>query len=89
MTAITDTMKQLPPEALLQLQDFAEFLAGKYKKILSFAGAWKDMDETDFNSLMDDVYKRRENSFSSRWKNHHGSLSDAVIEERRSEILWT
>lgn len=78
MTAISETMKLLPPEAKREVRHFAEFLAQKYlkkqksngakNKIMSFAGAWKDLSDNDFQDLIDDVYQRREKSFSRRGK---------------------
>ncbi|MCU0285693.1 MAG: DUF2281 domain-containing protein [Acidobacteria bacterium] len=57
MMAINETLKLLPPEAKQEVFDFVEFIALKYlkkksidnrsKKILSFAGSWKDMDENE------------------------------------------
>lgn len=77
MAAINETLKMLPPEARREVTDFIEFLAQKYLKkkdktnnsrnrILSFAGAWKDMDEKDFQGFISDVYKRRKISFKER-----------------------
>ena len=78
MIAINETLKLLPPEAKQEIFDFVEFIAMKYlkkqstsnrsKKILSFSGSWKDMSEKDFQSLKDEIYERREKSFSSRRK---------------------
>jgi hypothetical protein len=77
MTAINETFKLLPPEAKQEVVDFVEFIARKYlkkkpkvthpkKEILSFAGSWKDLDENDFQSLISDIYERREKSFTRR-----------------------
>ena len=78
MAAINETIKMLPPEARQTVADFVEFIAQKYLKkqpktnhskneILSFAGAWKDMNENDFQNFINDVYERREKSFKRRW----------------------
>jgi hypothetical protein len=77
MTVINETLKLLPPEAIQEVADFAEFLAQKYfkkqtkinsakKKILNLAGAWKDMNDNDFQTFINDVYERREKSFTRR-----------------------
>ena len=77
MAAINETFKMLPPEARREVTDFIEFLVQKYlkkkdktnnsgKRILRFAGAWKDMDDKDFQDFIGDVYKRREKSFKKR-----------------------
>ena len=77
MATINETLRMLPPEAKREVADFAEFLAQKYLKkrvnttspkerILSFAGAWKDMNEEDFQNFIDEVYERRERSFARR-----------------------
>lgn len=79
MTAINETLKWLPPEAKQEVVDFVEFIARKYHKkksrtnrpkneVLSFAGSWQDMDESDFESLISDIYERRERSFTRRRK---------------------
>lgn len=78
MIALNETLKLLPPEAKQEVFDFVEFLALKYlkkqstsdrsKKILSFAGSWKDMSENDFQSLTEEIYERREKMFSRRRK---------------------
>jgi hypothetical protein len=78
MAAIYETIKMLPPEARQTVADFVEFIAQKYlrkqskishskNEILSFAGAWKDMNENDFQNFINDVYERREKSFKRRW----------------------
>ena len=77
MIAINETLRVLPPEAIQEVVDFAEFLAQKYKKklpkteqskneILNFAGSWKDMSETDFQGFISDVYERRKESTTRR-----------------------
>jgi len=76
MIAINETLRLLPPEAKQEVFDFVEFLAQKYlkkqstsdraKRILSFAGSWKDMNENDFQGLENEIYERREKSFSRR-----------------------
>jgi hypothetical protein len=78
MAAINETIKMLPPEARQTVADFVEFIAQKYLKkqskinhskneILNFAGAWRDMNENDFQDFINDVYERREKSFKRRW----------------------
>ena len=81
MTALNETFKTielLPPEVRQEVLDYVEFLAQKYlgkqcpatvstkSKILDFAGAWKDMPEDDFDSLVNDVYERRKGAFKNR-----------------------
>ena len=56
MTAINETFKLLPPEAKQEVA----------KEILRFSGSWKDMDESDFESLICDIFERREKSFIRR-----------------------
>jgi hypothetical protein len=62
MAAINETLKLLPPQARQEVVDFVEFIAQKYlkkqpksnsskKEILNFAGAWKDMKESDFQGF--------------------------------------
>ncbi|NIM12450.1 MAG: DUF2281 domain-containing protein [Candidatus Aminicenantes bacterium] len=79
MAAINETFELLPPEAKQEVIDFAEFLAQKYLKkqpgnnhskeeILNFAGTWKDMNESDFQSLIREIYERRKKSFTKRRK---------------------
>jgi len=74
---LNETLKALPPQARQELIDFAEFLAHKYttvpanvnpnkKKILSFAGSWKEMSDKDFKGFIDEVYERREQSITRR-----------------------
>lgn len=77
MIAIDETLNGLPPQARQQVLDFVEFLAGKYlnkqtmpsppgKKILDYAGAWEDMEESEYQGFINDIYQRRENSGRSR-----------------------
>jgi hypothetical protein len=77
MSAINETIKLLPPELRREVADFVEFLAQKHlrrkskishskEKILKLAGAWKDMNESDFQSFINDIYERREKSFTRR-----------------------
>ena len=72
------TLRVLPIQARQEAMDFVEFLAQKYvqkqsqvpvslaQKILSYAGAWKDMDEADYQSLMTEITERREKSSTRR-----------------------
>jgi len=77
MNTINETFDMLPPEARKEVVDFIEFIAQKYQKkhikqttqkerILNFAGVWKDMDEDDFQNLVNEVYERRERAFTRR-----------------------
>lgn len=67
----------LPADKLVELKQFIDFLRFTLKSanktqpanILSFAGSWKSMDEQTFDSLMDDVSKRRQVGFSKRRAN--------------------
>lgn len=73
-----ETLRVLPSQARQEAMDFVEFLAQKYmqkqsqppvstaQKILSFAGAWKDMDEAEYQSLMNDITQRRTNKSTRR-----------------------
>jgi hypothetical protein len=77
MTTLNETMKLLTPELRQEVFDFAKYLVRKHSKrkskignskerIMKLAGAWKDMDEKDFQHFLDDIYGRREKSFSGR-----------------------
>lgn len=77
MNTINETFDMLPPEARKEVVDFIEFIAQKYQKkrikrttqkerILNFAGVWKDMDEDDFQNLVNEVYERRQRAFTRR-----------------------
>ena len=79
MTAINETLKMLPPKARQEVVDFVEFIAQKYLKnksksnnskevILNLAGAWKDMNEKDYQYLINEVYERRQKLFKGRRK---------------------
>ncbi len=79
MAAINETIKMLPPDARQEVVDFVEFMAQKYLKnqsksnnskevILNFAGAWKDMNEKDYQDLINEVYERRQKLFKGRRK---------------------
>ena len=79
MTAIDETINMLPPEAKQEVTDFVESVARKYREadvnsqtakddILKFAGAWKDMDDKDYEEFIQDIYQRRKLSFDSRRK---------------------
>jgi len=79
MAAINETIKMLPPDARQEVVDFVEFIAQKYLKnksknnnskevILNFAGAWKDMNEKDYQDLINEVYERRQKLFKGRRK---------------------
>jgi hypothetical protein len=79
MTAIDETIKGLPPQARQEVFDFVEFLVEKYlkkqppssepgKKILDYAGSWKEMGENEFQGFIHDVYERREKSSTRRQK---------------------
>jgi hypothetical protein len=79
MTAINETLKMLPPDARQEVVDFVEFIAQKYLKnksksnnskevILKLAGAWKDMNEKDYQDLINEVYERRQKLFKGRRK---------------------
>ncbi|MCK4764378.1 MAG: DUF2281 domain-containing protein [Candidatus Aminicenantes bacterium] len=77
MATLNETLRTLPENAKQEVIDFAEFIAQKYRKkqiktaastkrVLRFAGVWKDMKEKDYQGLIDDVYARREKAFSQR-----------------------
>jgi hypothetical protein len=66
-------VNQLPFELQHEVSDFVEFLLRKYhtpqhsnrrEKILSFAGAFNEMDEDDYSEFMDDMKQTRENTFN-------------------------
>jgi hypothetical protein len=66
-------VNQLPFELQHEVSDFVEFLLRKYhipqhgdrrKKILSFAGAFNEMNEDDYNDFLDDMKQTRENTFN-------------------------
>ena len=44
----------------------AEKIKEKESDILSFSGAWKDMDDEIFNDYLSDISERRSKAFSSR-----------------------
>ncbi len=78
MIAIEETFNVLPPEAKREVMNLLERLAQKYlkkkasppppdpKEILTFAGSWKDMEETEFQALIDNVYERRKQTSTRR-----------------------
>lgn len=81
MLTINETLKMLPPEAKKEVADFVEFIAQKYlkrkaksnpakRKLLKFAGTWKDMDEEDYNNFISEVYERRQRAFAQRRYNY-------------------
>lgn len=74
MATINETLRMLPPEARREVTDFVEFIAQKYlkkpsrarssrDKILKFAGAWKDMNENDYQSFIHESSDRRHQGF--------------------------
>jgi len=44
----------------------AEKAKQQENNILSFSGAWKDMDDETFNDYLSDISERRSKAFSSR-----------------------
>ncbi len=85
---INETLKMLPPEAKKEVADFVEFIAQKYlkkksktnqakRKLLNFAGTWKDMDEEDYQNFISEVYERRQRAFAKTRHNH--SCEDKVL----------
>lgn len=77
MIAINEKIKVLPPEAMREVIDLVESLTLKYaakkasaaqpkKEILNFAGAWKDMDERDYQSFTSEMLQRRQQPSTRR-----------------------
>ena len=55
-------ISRVPKEKLKELDDFISKLEdsfGKKRKVLSFAGAWKDIDDDVFNELTDNLIENR------------------------------
>lgn len=55
-------IQRIPAEKLRELNDFVSKLeqtTNKKDKILSFAGAWEDMDDSLFEELTDNLISKR------------------------------
>lgn len=58
-------IQRIPANKLQELDDFVSKMednASAKSKILSFAGAWKDLDSQVLNDLTEDLVKNRERS---------------------------
>ena len=58
-------IQNLPPDKLKKLQEYLNKLdkeTPNSMKVLSYAGAWKDMDESAFKELTDQIISRRQNN---------------------------
>ena len=61
---ILNLIQQIPMEQLSELDEYLrkqEEQISKKKKVLSYAGVWKDLDEDVFQELTDGLISRREN----------------------------
>ncbi len=61
---ILKRIQQIPMERLSDLDEYLRKLEAqisKKKKVLSYAGTWKDLDEDVFRELTDGLISRREN----------------------------
>jgi hypothetical protein len=67
-------IQQIPPEKLKELEDFLsqfEKAAGNKEKILSYAGAWEQIDQTVFEDLTEYLIEKREGN--TRRRNEQGA----------------
>lgn len=56
-------IQKLPPDKIKELHEFMDQLeqeTPKKKKILSYGGAWSDMDESAFDDLTENIISRRQ-----------------------------
>lgn len=63
---ILKRIQRIPMEQLSELDEYLRKLEtqiSKKKKVLSYAGAWKDLDEDVFRELTDGLITRREEYF--------------------------
>ncbi len=60
---ILKRIKQIPMEQLSELDEYLKKLEeqiSKKKKVLSYAGVWKDLDEDAFRELTNGLISKRE-----------------------------
>ena len=71
ISKIFKELEQLPFEKLQELyaviQKFKDDTEGNVKDdIISFAGCWDDMSDSEFEEFINEVYDRRKSAFSDR-----------------------
>jgi DNA-directed RNA polymerase subunit F len=62
-TQILRRIQKLPPDKIKELHEFMDKLeqeSPKKSKILSYAGAWSDMDESTLDDLTENLISRRQ-----------------------------
>jgi hypothetical protein len=70
---ILEELDRIPEDRIPEVYNFIhQLLSGlQFKrkdaaKILSLAGSWKTMPESDFSEFLEEIKQRRKNAFSSR-----------------------
>lgn len=72
MKLLEKTMENLPADAIREIEDYAEFIASKYRcrtsarSVLAFAGVWRDIPENEFSDLNEELKLRRAGAFKGR-----------------------
>lgn len=67
-------LQALPDEQLAELVDFLEHLGKKQEQtqaqntVMTFAGAWADMDEKELSAFLEETQQRRHQAFSHRFE---------------------
>jgi hypothetical protein len=70
---IIDEIAKIPDEKISEVFDIIHYFrlglgvkTTNPRKILKFAGSWKDLSEDEFNEFIEDIMHRRQNAFISR-----------------------